>query len=53
MKQVYEAVIEDKGKTVIYIRLSKKCVEELKLKPDRELTAEVSFWLWVFIFSGF
>lgn len=44
-RKVYEAIIEDKGKTVIYIRLSKKCVEDLKLKPDRDFTAEVQFQL--------
>ncbi|XP_054723440.1 probable helicase with zinc finger domain, partial [Uloborus diversus] len=44
-RKVYEAVIEDKGKTAIYIRLSKRCCEELKLKADREFTAEVQFQL--------
>ncbi|XP_015917360.2 probable helicase with zinc finger domain isoform X2 [Parasteatoda tepidariorum] len=44
-RKVYEAVIEDKGKTVIYMRLSKKCCEELKLGPDREFLAEVQFQL--------
>ncbi|KFM82919.1 putative helicase with zinc finger, partial [Stegodyphus mimosarum] len=44
-RKVYEAVIEDKGKTAIYIRLSKRCCEELKLEPDREILVEVQFQL--------
>lgn len=44
-RKVYEAIIEDKGKTVIYIRLSKRCTEDLNLKPDREFSAEVQFQL--------
>ncbi|KAG8184133.1 hypothetical protein JTE90_008914 [Oedothorax gibbosus] len=44
-RKVYEAVIEDKGKTVIYIRLSKPCCEELNIQPDQEFQAEVQFQL--------
>ncbi|CAL1275056.1 unnamed protein product [Larinioides sclopetarius] len=44
-RKVYEAVIEDKGKTVIYIRMSKQCCEELGLKSDQEFVAEVQFQL--------
>ncbi|GFX75481.1 probable helicase with zinc finger domain [Trichonephila clavipes] len=44
-RKVYEAVIEDKGKTVIYIRLSKQCCEELNLKVDQGFVAEVQFQL--------
>ncbi|GIY93821.1 probable helicase with zinc finger domain [Caerostris extrusa] len=44
-RKVYEAIIEDKGKTVIYIRLSKQCCEDLKLKTDKEFVAEVQFQL--------
>ncbi|KAF8795213.1 putative helicase with zinc finger domain like protein [Argiope bruennichi] len=44
-RKVYEAVIEDKGKTVIYIRMSKQCCEELNLKSDQEFVAEVQFQL--------
>ena len=43
--QVYEAVIEDKGKNFIFMRLSKACVEELGLSCDQEFNAQVSFFL--------
>jgi len=39
--QVYEALIEDKGKNFIFIRLSKACVDELGLSCDQEFTAQV------------
>ncbi|XP_005175912.1 probable helicase with zinc finger domain isoform X1 [Musca domestica] len=44
-RHVYEAVIEDKGKNVIYLKLSSKCVEALKLKADTELHVDIQFQL--------
>lgn len=43
--KVYEALIEDKGKNVIYLRLSAQTVSELNLKPDQEFRAQVQFQL--------
>lgn len=40
--QVYEAVIEDKGKNFIFMRLSKTCVEELGLSCDQDFYAQVT-----------
>lgn len=42
---VYEALIEDKGKNVIYLRLSANTVNTLNLEPDTELQTEVQFQL--------
>ena len=42
--QVYEAVIEDKGKNFIFMRLSKACVEELGLSCDQEFNAQVGIF---------
>ncbi|XP_013382941.1 probable helicase with zinc finger domain [Lingula anatina] len=42
---VYEAMVEEKGKDFIMVRISKECVQELGLKPDKELNAEVQFQL--------
>lgn len=39
--QVYEAIIEDKGKNFIFFRLSKKCVSEMELKKDHEVMVQV------------
>ena len=36
-ERVYEAVIEEKTKDYIFLRICKNCVEELGLLPDREL----------------
>lgn len=44
-RKVFEAIIEDKGKKMIYLRLPKQCVTEFNLKPDREYVAEVQFQL--------
>ncbi|KAF5286682.1 hypothetical protein FQA39_LY16165 [Lamprigera yunnana] len=43
--RVYEALIEDKGKNVIYLRLSAETVIELKLSPDISFKAQVQFQL--------
>lgn len=43
--KVYEALIEDKGKNVIYLRLSAQTVSELKLMPDFEFKAQIQFQL--------
>ncbi|KAK6630750.1 hypothetical protein RUM44_002919 [Polyplax serrata] len=42
---VYEALIEDKGKNKIYLRLSSTAVSVLKLKPDSGFYCEVQFQL--------
>ncbi|KAH9492798.1 hypothetical protein Btru_024739, partial [Bulinus truncatus] len=44
-EKVYEAIIEDKGKNFIFMRLSKTCVEELGLLCDQEFTAQIQFQL--------
>lgn len=44
-KKVYEAVIEDRGKNFIFLRLSSECVEELELTCDQEFSVEVQFQL--------
>lgn len=36
-ERVYEAVIEEKTKDYIFLRICKDCCEELGLQPDREL----------------
>ena len=38
---MYEAVIEDRGKNFIFLRLSRECVEELELTCDQEFSVEV------------
>lgn len=44
-RNVYEAVIEDKGKNVIYLKLGSKCVEGMKLKADTEILVDIQFQL--------
>ncbi|XP_059608674.1 probable helicase with zinc finger domain [Phlebotomus argentipes] len=44
-RKVYEAPIEDKGKNVIYLKLSAVTVNELGLKADTEFSADVQFQL--------
>ncbi|UYV83673.1 HELZ [Cordylochernes scorpioides] len=44
-KKVYEAMIEDKGKNTIYIRLSSHCVKDLQLRAETEVLLEVQFQL--------
>lgn len=36
-ERVYEAVIEEKTKDYIFLRICKSCCEELLLQPDREI----------------
>lgn len=43
--KVYEALIEDKGKNVIYLRLSRDTVSHLKLTPDTSFKVQVQFQL--------
>lgn len=43
--KAYEALIEDKGKNVIYLRLSAQTVSDLNLKPDQEFKAQIQFQL--------
>lgn len=42
-RAVYEALIEDKSKSVIYLRLSAQAVAELGLQQDTEFEADVQF----------
>uniref|UniRef100_A0A667ZS12 Probable helicase with zinc finger domain n=1 Tax=Myripristis murdjan TaxID=586833 RepID=A0A667ZS12_9TELE len=44
-ERVYEAVIEEKTKEYIFLRICKDCCEELGLQPDRELQVELQFQL--------
>lgn len=44
-RKVFEALIEDKGKNAIYLKLSMKTVNELKLKSDHEFSADIQFQL--------
>ncbi|KAM6972573.1 putative helicase with zinc finger domain isoform 1-T1 [Aplochiton taeniatus] len=44
-ERVYEAVIEEKTKDYIFLRICKSCNEELGLLPDRELQVELQFQL--------
>nr|XP_014088469.1 probable helicase with zinc finger domain [Bactrocera oleae]XP_014088470.1 probable helicase with zinc finger domain [Bactrocera oleae]XP_014088471.1 probable helicase with zinc finger domain [Bactrocera oleae]XP_014088473.1 probable helicase with zinc finger domain [Bactrocera oleae]XP_014088474.1 probable helicase with zinc finger domain [Bactrocera oleae]XP_014088476.1 probable helicase with zinc finger domain [Bactrocera oleae]XP_036214251.1 probable helicase with zinc finger domain [B len=44
-RNVYEATIEDKGKNVIYLKLSAKCVEGMNLKADTEIEVDIQFQL--------
>ena len=39
--QVYQVLLEDKGKNFIFLRLPEKCVSELNLTCDQEFHAEV------------
>ena len=41
--QIYEALVEDKGKKFIFLRLSAKCVQDLGLKADTDWNAQVLF----------
>ncbi|XP_046436659.1 probable helicase with zinc finger domain [Neodiprion fabricii] len=42
---VFEAHIEDKCNRIIYLRLSKHCIETLHLQPDTDVTVQVQFQL--------
>ncbi|KAK7929286.1 hypothetical protein WMY93_005681 [Mugilogobius chulae] len=44
-ERVYEAVIEEKTKDYIFLRICKDCCEELGLQPDREIQVELQFQL--------
>ncbi|KAJ8965498.1 hypothetical protein NQ314_004086, partial [Rhamnusium bicolor] len=44
-RTVYEALIEDKGKNMIYLRLSSQTVQELRLTPDSDLEVQIQFQL--------
>uniref|UniRef100_A0A3P8W3K7 Probable helicase with zinc finger domain n=1 Tax=Cynoglossus semilaevis TaxID=244447 RepID=A0A3P8W3K7_CYNSE len=44
-ERVYEAVIEEKTKEYIFLRICKDCCEELGLLPDREIQVELQFQL--------
>uniref|UniRef100_A0A8C5HEK9 Probable helicase with zinc finger domain n=1 Tax=Gouania willdenowi TaxID=441366 RepID=A0A8C5HEK9_GOUWI len=44
-ERVYEAVIEEKTKDYIFLRICKDCCDELGLLPDRELPVELQFQL--------
>ncbi|KAJ8264102.1 hypothetical protein GJAV_G00145180 [Gymnothorax javanicus] len=44
-ERVYEAVIEEKTKEYIFLRICRDCCEELCLQPDRELQVELQFQL--------
>ena len=44
-KKIWECLIEDTLKSVLYIRLSSKMVAETKLTPDMKLQAQVQFRL--------
>lgn len=44
-RRVYEALVEDKGKNVIYLRLAARCVSELRLEADTDLECDVQFQL--------
>ena len=41
-ERVYEAVIEEKTKDYIFLRICKDCCEELGLLPDREIQVQVT-----------
>ncbi|XP_012268061.2 probable helicase with zinc finger domain [Athalia rosae] len=42
---VFEAHIEDKCNRIIYLRLSKNCIETLQLRPEIDVTVQVQFQL--------
>ncbi|XP_067648510.1 probable helicase with zinc finger domain [Eurosta solidaginis] len=44
-RNVYEATIEDKGKNVIYLKLSAKCVEGMSLTAETEIEVDIQFQL--------
>lgn len=44
-RNVYECTIEDKGKNVIYLKISSKCVQALNLKSDMDILVDIQFQL--------
>ncbi|RZC35695.1 helicase with zinc finger domain, partial [Asbolus verrucosus] len=45
VRKIYEAIIEDKGKNMIYLRLSAETVRDLNLTTDTDLEAQIQFQL--------
>ncbi len=45
LKQIYEALVEDKGKNFIFLRLAAKCVADLELTTDTEVSFQVRNYL--------
>lgn len=46
--KVYEALIEDKGKNFIFLRISAACVSNLNLSCDQEFKAQVTAIVYTF-----
>lgn len=44
-RKVYEAVTEDKGKSMIYLKLSAQCVSDLGLTANTDFLADIQFQL--------
>lgn len=44
-RKVYEALIEDKGKSMIYLKLSAECVSDLKLTANTDFLSDIQFQL--------
>lgn len=44
-RRVYQALIEDKGKNMVYLRISSQTVQELGLTRDSELEVQIQFQL--------
>ncbi|CAI9614935.1 unnamed protein product, partial [Staurois parvus] len=44
-EKVFEALIEEKTKEYIFLRICKDCCEELRLRADREMQVELQFQL--------
>lgn len=44
-RKVYEALIEDKGKSMIYLKLSAQCVSDLNLTANTDFHADIQFQL--------
>lgn len=44
-RKVYEALIEDKGKSMIYLKLSAQCVSDLSLTANTDFLTDIQFQL--------
>ncbi|XP_033886349.3 probable helicase with zinc finger domain [Acipenser ruthenus] len=44
-EKVYEALLEDRSREYLLLRLAKECCEDLKLQPDKDLLVELQFQL--------
>uniref|UniRef100_A0A4W3ISQ7 C3H1-type domain-containing protein n=1 Tax=Callorhinchus milii TaxID=7868 RepID=A0A4W3ISQ7_CALMI len=44
-EKVYEALVEDRTRECMLLRLSKECCEDLKLRPERDIEVELQFQL--------